>query len=149
VGRPVSRRLLHELARFLLGSGLGLIVDLGIFWAAVRLDAPLWLANMISTGCAVVVVYLFVTKYTFAGGRSRSSFALFVGWYVLSIVAFSVLINHLHVQTGWAPVVCKLVSLPPSFVANFAASKLLFSFRGETGFAPAEQPAPARGGARS
>lgn len=146
---PVSRRLLRELVRFLLGSGLGLAVDLGVFWIAVRYGSPVWLANMLSAGCAVVVVYLFVTRYVFAGGRSRTSFAVFVGWYVLSIVAMSFLIDFLHAWTGWSPFLCKLVSLPPSFAANFVASKLLFRLHSRDDSASAKEPGPVRDGAGS
>jgi putative flippase GtrA len=120
---------IRQLAHFLLGSCLGLAVDLSVFAIGVRLGAPAWLANIVSAGCAVVVVYLFVTKYAFRTQRSRASFLLFVGWYVLSIVLFSVLIEVLHQGTGWAPFLCKLLSLPYSFGANFGASKVLFRDR--------------------
>ena len=143
---PRLTQFLRQLGHFLLGSGLGLAVDLGLFYLAVRLGAPPWLANVVSAGCAVVVVYLFVTKYAFVGGRSRASFLLFVGWYVTSIAIFSVFIDVLHTQTGWAPFVCKLVSLPPSFAANFAASKLLFGRAAGVRAVPAGQPASARDG---
>lgn len=119
-------RAVHELMRFLLGSGLGLTIDLLVFAAGIRLGAPPWLANLVSSGCAVVVVYLFVTKYAFASERSRLTFVLFVGWYVVSIAVFSTLIDLLHVHTGWAPFLCKLLSLPPSFAANFLFSRVLF-----------------------
>jgi putative flippase GtrA len=128
---PRTRSTLHQLVRFLLGSCLGLVVDLTLFQASVWLGAAPWLANIVSAGCAVVVVYLFVTKYAFRTGRTRSSFLLFVGWYVTSILLFSVLIEVLHGGTGWSPFLCKLLSLPASFGANFLASKLLF--RGPTG----------------
>jgi putative flippase GtrA len=131
-----TRSTLHQLARFLLGSCLGLVVDLSLFQAAVWLGAAPWLANIVSAGCAVVVVYLFVTKYAFRTGRTRTSFLLFVGWYVTSILLFSVLIELLHGATGWTPFLCKLLSLPASFGANFLASKLLFR-------APAGTPATA------
>jgi putative flippase GtrA len=123
---PSIQRTVHQLLKFLLGSGLGLVVDLTVFAVGTRLGAPPWFANVISAGCAVVVVYLFVTRFAFAGGRSRRTFLLFVGWYVFSIVVFSLLIQLLHAQTGWGPFLCKLVSLPPSFAANFVFSKVLF-----------------------
>lgn len=122
-------RALHQLMHFLLGSGLGLTVDLLVFATGIHLGAPPWLANLVSSGCAVVVVYLFVTKYAFASERSRTSFVLFVGWYVVSIAVFSTLIDLLHVYTGWAPFLCKLLSLPPSFAANFVFSRVLFRSR--------------------
>lgn len=119
------RQTLHQLVRFLLGSALGLAVDLAVFAAGIRLGAPPWLANTVSAGCAVVVVYLFVTKYAFRGGRSRTGFVLFVSWYAVSILLFSGFIELLHVRTGWAPFICKLVSLPPSFGANFLVSRVV------------------------
>jgi putative flippase GtrA len=127
------RALLRQVVRFLLGSCLGLAVDLAVFQTGVLLGATPGVANAISSGCAVVVVYLFVTEYAFDTERSRGSFLLFVGWYVVSIILFSVLIELLHGATGWLPFVCKLVSLPLSFAANFGASKLLFRQRGESG----------------
>ncbi|GAB3357477.1 GtrA family protein [Modestobacter lapidis] len=130
------RGLVHQVVRFLLGSCLGLAVDLVVFQTGVLLGATPGLANAVSSGCAVVVVYLFVTKYAFATERSRTSFLLFVGWYVVSIIIFSVLIEVLHGTTGWLPFVCKLVSLPLSFAANFGASKVLFGQRRGAGGRP-------------
>jgi putative flippase GtrA len=127
------RGLVHQVVRFLLGSCLGLAVDLAVFQAGVWLGATPGVANAISSGCAVVVVYLFVTEYAFSSERSRTSFLLFVSWYVVSIILFSVLIEVLHGATGWLPFVCKLVSLPLSFAANFGASKVLFRQRRPAG----------------
>ncbi len=138
------RRLLHQVFRFLLGAGLGLAVDLGLFALGVRLGAPPWLANVVSAGCSVVVVYLFVTTYAFAAERSRTGFLFFVSWYVVSIVAFSAFIEALHTQTGWTPFVCKLVSIPPSFAANFVASRLLLHRRGARAPKPMPRLVPAR-----
>jgi putative flippase GtrA len=131
------RGLVHQVVRFLLGSCLGLAVDLAVFQAGVVLGATPGVANAVSSGCAVLVVYLFVTKYAFAAQRSRTSFLLFVSWYVVSIIVFSVLIEVLHGATGWLPFVCKLVSLPFSFAANFGASKLLFRQRADSAAPPA------------
>lgn len=121
-----QRSLVHQVTRFLLGACLGLAVDLLGFALMVHLGAAPGVANVVSAASSVLVVYLFVTKYAFAGRRTRTSFVLFVTWYVVSIGIFSVLIELLHEATGWAPFVCKLVSLAPSFAANFLASKLLF-----------------------
>lgn len=141
------RQYLHQLVRFLLGSALGLTVDLAVFALGVRLGAAPWLANIVSAGCAVVVVYLFVTKYAFRGSRSQRGFVMFVGWYVLSILMFSGLIELLHTQTGWAPFICKLVSLPPSFAANFVVSRVVLHERPGDGPVPLGPGSPApRGG---
>ncbi|HYO34700.1 MAG TPA: GtrA family protein [Geodermatophilus sp.] len=138
-----ARPLLRQAVRFLLGSSLGLAVDLGLFALGVALGASPGVANVVSAACAVVVVYLFVTRYAFDAERSRTTFALFVGWYATSIVVFSVLIELLHDQTGWSGLVCKLLSLPPSFAANFVASRLLF--RGRS--VQPHEPVPVRDGA--
>ena len=136
--------LLHQFMRFLVGSCLGLVVDLTLFELGVRAGLAPGLANVLSSGCAVVVVFLFVTKYAFRTTRTRASFGLFVGWYAFSIVVFSVLIELLHDGTGWAPFVCKLVSLPVSFAANFGFSRFLFRDRGAAaaGGSDAAVPAP-------
>ncbi|SEO70241.1 GtrA family protein [Trujillonella endophytica] len=139
-GHP--RGLLAQLVRFLLGSGLGLVVDLSVFAIAIAAGAPAWAANVLSAGCAVVVVYLFVTKYAFAHGRSRASFAMFVAWYALSIVVFSALIELTREGTGWPAFVCKLASLPPSFAANFVASRLLLRPRPADGPTGGDAVAP-------
>lgn len=136
-GTRASHGTLAQLLRFLLGSAAGLTVDLGVFAAAVGIGAPPWLANVLSAGCAVVVVYLLVTRYAFGGGRTPRGFVLFVTWYAVSILLFSVFIEVLYAQTGWPAFVCKLVSLPPSFAANFLVSRVLL------------RPTPAAGAAGS
>lgn len=136
--------LVREVFRFLVGTCLGLTVDLAVFEAAVRLGAPPGVANVLSSGCAVVVMYVVVTRYVFRSDRSRASFAVFVGYYAVSIAAFSVVIQVLHDTTGWLPFVCKLVSLPLSFATNFVFSKVIFRRAGR----PAESPADASSAGR-
>ncbi|GAA2035903.1 GtrA family protein [Pseudokineococcus marinus] len=118
--------LLRQALRFLVGTCLGLSVDLSVFglltWAGL---AP-WLANVLSSACAVTVVYLVSTRYAFGAAMSVRSYVLFVGWYALTITVFSLLIQLVVQSTGWAPLVAKLLSLPPSFLANFLFSRWLF-----------------------
>lgn len=118
--------LVRQAARFLVGAGVGVAVDLGLFEVLARLGVPPGIANVVSAGSSVVVVYLIVTRYAFEQRRSGRTFGLFVGWYTLSILVFSGLIELLHSATGWPAFTCKLVSLLPSFTANFVASRLLF-----------------------
>ena len=134
------RHALPQLLRFLLGSAAGLTVDLAVFALVLRAGAPPWIANTISAGCAVVVVYLLATRYAFRSDRTPGGFFLFVGWYILSILLFSGFIEVLYIETGWPPFVCKLVSLPPSFGANFLVSRALLQRRaagGTVGSVPA------------
>ena len=130
--RPAERlagplELVRQALRFLVGACLGLSVDLAVFgllsWAGL---AP-WAANLLSSACAVTVVYLVVTRYAFGAAMTVRSYVYFVGWYALTITVFSVLIQLVVTQTGWPPLGVKLLSLPPSFLANFLFSRALFS----------------------
>ena len=127
------RTALPQLLRFLLGSAAGLTVDLVVFAGVLRAGAQPWIANTISAGCAVVVVYLLATRYAFGSDRTPRGFVLFVGWYVLSILLFSFFIEVLHAETGWPAFLCKLISLPPSFAANFVVSRALLQRRARPG----------------
>jgi putative flippase GtrA len=137
--------LVRDALRFLLSTCLGLTVDLAVFGVGVWLGATPGVANVVSSGCAVVVMYAVVTRYVFRGGRSRGSFVAFVAWYVVSIAVFSVLVEVLHDSTGWAPFVCKLVSLPLSFAANFGFSKIVFRGAGRNARDLVDRPAEGSG----
>ncbi|WP_158544517.1 GtrA family protein [Blastococcus sp. TBT05-19] len=143
-GRHRLVALVREVLRFLVGTCLGLTVDLGVFEAAVRLGAAPGVANVLSSGCAVVVMYLVVTRYVFRADRSPSSFAVFVGYYAVSIATFSIVIQILHETTGWLPFICKLVSLPLSFAANFVFSKVIFRRSGRPSESPSDRPLAGR-----
>ena len=142
------RDCLAQFLRFLLGSAAGLTVDLLVFAAAVRAGASPWVANTLSAGCAVVVVYLLATRYAFGSDRTSRGFVLFVGWYVVSILLFSAFIEALYIGTGWPPFVCKLLSLPPSFAANFVVSRALLrrpAAGGTVGAVPGSRVVPDTG----
>nr|WP_239521305.1 GtrA family protein [Blastococcus saxobsidens] len=133
-----------EVLRFLVGTCIGLTVDLAVFEAGVRLGAPPGVANVVSSGCAVVVMYAVVTRYVFRAERSRTSFAVFVAYYAVSIAAFSVVIQILHDTTGWLPFICKLASLPLSFAANFVFSRVIFRRSGRPAESPTDGPLAGR-----
>lgn len=119
--RP-SRRF----AAFVLGSGAGLVVDLGGFSGLVALGVAPGLANLCSSFASITVVYLLVTRYSFGVGTRPSTYVIFVAWYSLAIIVFSTLIGWAVVATASAPIVCKLASVPFSFSLNYAFSRFLF-----------------------
>lgn len=112
--------------RFMLGSFLGLTADLTLFEIFIWLGAAPGFANAPSSAVGVTIAYLLVTKYAFDTGRSRKSYLAFVAWYAASILFFSLAIQFTAEKTGWDPTISKLTSLPFSFSANFAFSRVLF-----------------------
>jgi len=112
---------------FLGGSAAGLAIDLTGFWLLSHAaNLPPAFANVISSVVSVTVVYLLVTRYSFGVGVRPSTYVFFVGWYLLNISVFSWLIGTMSAATGVEPFVWKLASVPISFVANYAFSRLLF-----------------------
>lgn len=110
----------------MLGSFLGLTADLTLFETLIRLGAAPGFANAASSAVGVTIAYLLVTKYAFETKRSRKSYLAFVAWYAASILFFSLVIQFTAEKTGWNPIISKLASIPFSFSANFAFSRVLF-----------------------
>ena len=128
--RPLRRfRPTRRFAGFFLGSGAGLLVDLGGFGLLVALGVAPGIANLCSSFASITVVYLLVTRYSFGVGTRPSTYVLFVAWYSLAIIVFSTLIELAVVTTGLQPIVCKLASVPLSFTLNYAFSRFLFRSR--------------------
>jgi putative flippase GtrA len=125
------RRLLptRRFVAFFLGSGAGLVVDLGGFSLLVALGIAPGIANLCSSFASITVVYVLVTRYSFGVGTKPATYVLFVAWYSLAIVVFSTLIEWAVVSTGLPPIVCKLASVPFSFSLNYGFSRLLFRRR--------------------
>lgn len=124
---PASRAFLRQFLTFFAGSAAGLLVDLGGFWLLVSLGLQPWLANATSSAVSITVVYLLVTRYTFGVGARPISYVVFVAWYCLNIAVFSMLIQVLSHAIPADPFLLKLASVPPSFIANFLFSRLLFA----------------------
>ncbi|QNO37048.1 GtrA family protein [Protaetiibacter sp. SSC-01] len=116
----------REFWTFFGGSAAGLAVDLVGFQLLVWAGLPPWLANGTSSVVSITVVYLLVTRYTFGVGTRLSTYVLFVGWYLTSIVVFSSLIQLAVSLTDWVPFAWKLVTVPISFSLNYLFSRFLF-----------------------
>jgi len=123
--RPDKTRLM-EFAGFFAGSAGGLLVDLVGFQLLVWLSVAPWLANGVSSLTSITVVYLLVTRYSFGVETRRLTYALFLAWYVLSIVVFSGLIQMATSLSGLDPMIWKLCSVPVSFSFNYLFSRVLF-----------------------
>jgi hypothetical protein len=124
VPRPKRESLLN-LARFFLGTVIGLGVDLGLFGVLVFWGATGWVANCVSSGVAVCAMYFFSTRYIFGNPVKVFGTVAFFAWYALSIAGFSAFIYGLETAAAVGPVLAKVMTLPISFSANFLASRCI------------------------
>lgn len=116
-----------EFLRFTAGSVAGLAIDLVGFQLLIFAGLAPGLSNALSSALSITVVYLLVTRYAFNVRKSASSFFIFLAWYGGSIVTFSLLIELVVAETGWAPMIAKALSVPVSFGLNYLFSRFLFS----------------------
>lgn len=115
VGRGAGARL----RSFTFGSGIGLIIDIGGFWALTWIGFEPGVANLLSSFASIVVVYVFVTRRTFVARLDPVTFVLFLLWYSLNIAVVSLVIQLGSTHLGHRPIVWKLGLVPVSFVANY------------------------------
>lgn len=108
---------------FFFGSLTGVLLDLCIFQLAIYFGFSPLFANITSSGVAIIITYLFVSRYTFDRKFNARRFSVFFIYYSLSISAFSVAIDYLIGTTELHPLTCKILSLPISFMVNFFFSK--------------------------
>jgi putative flippase GtrA len=125
--RQLLRRY-RQFITFFLGSGIGVTVDMSIFFTLTQVaQFQPWLANTISAGTGIVTVYLLVTRHSFRVNKNVVSFVLFIGWYVTIILTFSGIIQTLVTVWAFIPIVAKISTLPFSFGANYLFSRFLFT----------------------
>lgn len=108
---------------FFFGSVTGVLLDLCIFQLAIYFGFSPLFANFASSGVAIISTYLFVSTYTFDRKFDARRFSIFFLYYSLSISAFSVAIDYLVGTIELRPLICKILSLPISFMVNFFFSK--------------------------
>jgi putative flippase GtrA len=119
---PVARRF----ASFFVGSLAGLVVDLGGFAVLVMVGVQPGVSNLCSSFASISVVYLLVTRFTFGVGARPVTYIAFVAWYSTSVLVYSGVIVLLVAETGLPAIACKLMTVPVSFAANYAFSRVLF-----------------------
>lgn len=120
-----------DFVRFFLGSGGGLLVDLGGFAALTSLGVAPGIANMVSSFASISVVYALVTRYAFGARATARTYVAFVLWYSTSIIVFSSAIEFAAVALVVPALACKLCSVPVSFALNYCFSRFLFADRAE------------------
>lgn len=122
----ITKFFTAQFGRFAASSALGLFIDIAGFWLASALGVEPFLANITSASASITVVYLLVSRFTFAARTSWMSYVAFFGWYATSILIFSSLISYFSYSIGGAVFLWKALSVPFSFTLNFLFSRFLF-----------------------
>lgn len=119
--------LLRQLFRFLSTTVVGVAIDVGGFVALATLGIPAGIANLMSAGVSVLAVYALSRGMVFPGRHTVGGLLAFFGWYAVSILLFSWLIQWGVDALGLPELVAKLLSLPLSFTLNFVAVRTIFA----------------------
>lgn len=127
--RKASHRfpeLFSQLMKFFGVSAIALLADFAVFTALTSIGILPLMSNTVSGICGATITYFLASRYAFRAGTRWNTYLLFVVWTLLVIVVSSVFIQWLVQVTEWAPLWCKAVSAPLTFLVNFVFSKLLF-----------------------
>lgn len=119
--------LVRQLLRFLSTTVVGVVIDVGGFVLLAMLGLPAGVANMASAGLSVLAVYALSRGMVFPGRHTVGGLAAFFGWYAVSILLFSWLIQWGVDALAIPELVAKLISLPLSFTLNFVAVRSIFT----------------------
>lgn len=115
----------RDMARFLIVSMIGLLVDMAAFNVMLSLALTAFYANIISSGAAVLTVYFLSRILVFKRQPPLANFFLFVGYYCASILFFSFAIYMIHENTLWNALFIKAALLPATFLTNFFFTRVI------------------------
>ena len=122
---------LGDFLRFSLVSGVGWLIDIGLFTVLVALMFPPTIANLISAGVAVTYVYIVSTRHIFVHGHcfQWQKYILYLAYQVLAISLASLAIGGLHSWIGGHPLISKLLVTPLTLYVNFVFMAYLLQNR--------------------
>lgn len=112
--------LVSRVAAFAAVSGVGLGLDVGLFYTLTELGARAGFANLASAFAAVTFVYFASARriFLYRGGFLLPLFALYVGYQVVAVALASWAVDAIALA-GVAPILAKLMILPATFSANY------------------------------
>jgi putative flippase GtrA len=116
----------RQFLAFFGGSAIGLSVDLGLFAGLYAVGAQPGVANAASATVSITVVYFLIVRYSFVASATWRTYVAFVAWYAGSITLVSVMIGLMSAVTSVDGFWWKAYSIPFSFLANYAFSRVLF-----------------------
>lgn len=119
--------LLSRVLGFGAVSALGLLIDCGLFAVLTIAGLPPLIANLVSAGLAVTVVFVLGVRHVFRyrGGAVLPRYLAYLTYQAVAVAVASVAIGLLAAATGWPALLCKLLVLPATFAANYVAMALL------------------------
>jgi len=119
--------LKKKIIKFTFFSGVGLIIDLLIFYLLTELSFYIFWSNIISGFSAIFFVYLTLTKYVhYQKQYDIKNFLIFICYYILSICFFSFIILFISINLETSSLISKLIVVPLSLIINyFFTSKIM------------------------
>jgi len=123
----LKKLMTFRIVKWFFTVGIGLIIDLIIFYTLSSNSVNIFLSSLISSGLAITFVYFSSIRYVFRDkDYAISRYILFILYYAISISFFSFMITVLVYEFSLVPLVAKIVTLPCSFLVNyFFASKIV------------------------
>ena len=132
--------LLKNLFQFGIFSGIGLTLDVSIFYLLVHiLSVNVVVSNIISAFTAVTFVFLTSNRIIFKQTKfSYIRYTIYIVYQAVAIVSFSFLIKLIIVVFNLPPVVSKLIVVPFTFLLNYFCTKFIILFRNNESEATSE-----------
>ena len=121
----MTKQNYHQELGFLTASCAGVTVDLVIFQLLICLGIEPHYSNMLSSGLAITMTYLFLSRYIYKKKSSTLASIIFFGYYLLSITSFSYVIGFSSKFLHCSPMYCKIPSLPLSLMVNYFFSNII------------------------
>lgn len=118
------RTLVRQASRYLLTGGSAAVVDIGLFWCALRLGLPIWPSAVISFLLATVVNYLLTARIVFGHRPSLTQYFAFLPFALVGLLINSTL-TWLFFHLGAPALLAKGAAIGVTFVANFAMNALI------------------------
>lgn len=116
----IARLLGMKIVRFFFVALGGVLLDAAVFSGLVALGARPAVASIISSAIAVCATYVVSSRSVFRVKYTPLRLVAYIAWYSISITGFSLAIDAAWEHLGGMPILWKVVSLPISFLVNFA-----------------------------
>lgn len=121
----ISRLFGTKIVRFFFVALAGVLLDVALFSGLVALGVRPAVASIISSAVAVCATYVVSSRSVFRVKYTPLRLVAYIAWYAISITGFSLAIDAAWMHLGATPVLWKVVSLPVSFLINFAVVNYL------------------------
>lgn len=122
--------MVRRFLAFALVSGMGLTLDVAIYWTLCHEGLRPGIANLISAGCGVTFVFFAASRKVFETERDGfllGPFALYAGYQVVAISLASLAVDALDRLYDGHYLLAKLTILPVTLAVNFLVTQRLLT----------------------